>query len=108
MESFSDTIMLPNPQLGNLHEIDHMVRQYSATPPGRDKLGKFLLGEDYIMKLLPLVEMAENMQAIGELHRLSSIMKMLILLNDTQIIEYMVSDNAIMGVVAALECTYIP
>jgi protein phosphatase-4 regulatory subunit 3 len=38
------------------------------------------------------------------LHRLCNIMKTLILLNDTAIIEYVVTDDIVLGVVGALEC----
>ena len=51
-----------------------------------------------------MVEKAEASEELQDLHRLSGIMKMLILLNDTQIIELMVSDGVVLGVVGALEC----
>jgi len=99
-------IVLPEPQLGRLDEIECAIRSASATPAGRDALGKFIMSADvmYIMKLAPLVEMAEELHATLDLHRLCTIMKHLILLNDTQIIEFVVTDQAIMGVVGALEC----
>ena len=49
-------------------------------------------------------EMAEDLESASDLHRLCSIMKMLILLNDTSIIEYVVNDEIVLGVVGALEC----
>jgi protein phosphatase-4 regulatory subunit 3 len=39
-----------------------------------------------------------------DLHRLCNIMKSLILLNDNTIIETVVADQIILGVVGALEC----
>jgi len=98
--------VLPEPQLGRLDEIEHAIRAASSTPAGRDALGKFIMSSEvmYIMKLAPLVEMAEELHATPDLHRLCTIMKHLILLNDTQIIEFVVTDQAIMGVVGALEC----
>jgi protein phosphatase-4 regulatory subunit 3 len=82
--------MLPNPDLGNLHEIENHMRAANSTPGGREALAKFIFAEKYIPKLIPLVEMAEDLESVSDLHRLCSIMKMLILLNDSQIIEYIV------------------
>ena len=96
--------MLPSPELGNLTEIDQAMRVASSSPPGRDSLSKFVISHEYIRKLVPLVGIAEDLEALPELHRLSNIMKMLILLNDTQIIEVVVQDDMVLGVVGALEC----
>lgn len=99
-------IVLPEPQLGALEDIDHAIRAASTTPAGRDALSKFIMSAEvmYILKLGPLVEMAEELQATDDLHHLCAIVKHLILLNDTSIIEFVVTDQAIMGVVGALEC----
>ncbi|KAH7346947.1 component of IIS longevity pathway SMK-1-domain-containing protein [Pyrenochaeta sp. MPI-SDFR-AT-0127] len=96
-------ILLPNPDLGNLHEIENHMRAANSTPGGREALAKFILAQDYIPKLIPLVDMAEDLESVSDLHRLCSIMKMLILLNDTSIIEYVVTDSVVLGVVGALE-----
>ena len=99
-------VSLPEPQLGKLEEIDNIIRAAQQTPPGRDALIKFIMSpeQQYILKLAPLVEMAEDLESTNDLHKLCSIMKSLILLNDTSIIEFVVTDQAIMGVVGALEC----
>ena len=96
--------MLPPPELGNLPDVDNMMRAANNSPAGRDALAKFIVGADYITKLVPLVEVAEDLESLSDLHRLCNIMKMLILLNDTAIIEYVVTDDVILGVVGALEC----
>lgn len=96
--------MLPPPELGLLPDIENMMRAASSSPPGRDALAKFIVRMDYIAKLVPLVELAEDLESLSDLHRLCNIMKMLILLNDTSIIEYVVTDEVILGVVGALEC----
>jgi protein phosphatase-4 regulatory subunit 3 len=97
-------IMLPMPDLGNLPEIENMMRAAASTPNGREALAKFVLSREYIPKLIPLLEMAEDLESVTDLHRLCSIMKMLILLNDSSIIEYCVTDEVLLGVVGALEC----
>lgn len=75
----------------------------SATANGRDALAKAIMADDYIGKLIPLVEMAEDLESLPDLHRLCNIMKTIILLNDTSIIEHAVSDECVLGVVGALE-----
>ncbi|KAI9719629.1 MAG: hypothetical protein M1812_003400 [Candelaria pacifica] len=103
IDSFSNPVMLPTPDLGNLAEIEQMMRAASGTQPGRESLAKFIIGEEYIPKLIPLVSMAEDLESVSDLHRLCIIMKTLILLNDTAIIEYVVTDDIVLGVVGALE-----
>ena len=82
------------------------MRAANSTPGGREALAKFILAQKYIPMLIPLVDMAEDLESLSDLHRLCSIMKMLILLNDTSIIEYVVHDDIILGVVGALECRF--
>ncbi|KAK5127879.1 hypothetical protein LTR85_004996 [Meristemomyces frigidus] len=98
-------ITLPEPQLGRLDEVESAIRAASTTPAGRDALGKFIMSAEqmYILKLGPLVTQAEEQESTPDLHRLCTIMKHLILLNDSAIIEFAVTDEAIMGVVGALE-----
>jgi protein phosphatase-4 regulatory subunit 3 len=89
--------------LGNLKEIDEQMRNLGNTQGGRDALTKFIISDDYIAKLIPLVEMAEDLESLTDLHRLCNIMKTMILLNDTAIIEHAMTDEMILGVVGALE-----
>lgn len=104
MDGFPNPLVLPPAELKNLDDVEGAMRQAVSTQPGRDALSKFVIGEDYIRKLIPLVEMAEDLESIEDLHHLCNIMKMLILLNDNQIIEHVVSDGVVDGVVGALEC----
>ena len=98
------TVTLPSPELAALPEIENSMRMANSSPGGRDSLTKFVVSTDYISKLVPLVEMAEGMEDLQSLHRLCNIMKTLILLNDNAIIEFIVNDDIILGVVGALEC----
>ncbi|KOS37686.1 hypothetical protein ACN38_g11509 [Penicillium nordicum] len=97
------SIVLPAPELGNLPEIEQIVRSASMTQGGRDALSKYIIRDEYIAKLVPLVSMAEDLESLIDLHRLCNIMKSLILLNDNTIIETVVADHVILGVVGALE-----
>ena len=100
------SVVLPEPQLGRLEEVEEAIRVAASTPAGRDALSKFIMSPEqlYVLKLAPLVEMAEDLESTQDLHRLCAIVKLLILLNDTSIIEFCVTDQAINGVVGALEC----
>ena len=96
-------VSLPAAELGNLVEIESSMRLMTNTANGRDALSKAIMAEDYIGKLIPLVEMAEDLESLPDLHRLCNIMKAILLLNDTTIIEHAVSDECVLGVVGALE-----
>jgi protein phosphatase-4 regulatory subunit 3 len=96
-------IQLPAAELGNLPEIENNMRVMSSTPAGREAMAKSIVNTEYIDKLIPLVDMAEDLESLSDLHRLCNIMKSIILLNDTVIIEHAVSDDCVLGVVGALE-----
>ncbi|KAH6895790.1 component of IIS longevity pathway SMK-1-domain-containing protein [Thelonectria olida] len=96
-------IALPPAELGNLADIETNMRIMNSSANGRDALAKAIMAEDYIGRLIPLVEMAEDLESLPDLHRLCNIMKTIILLNDTSIIEHAVSDECVLGVVGALE-----
>ena len=107
METFSNPLVLPPAELKHLPDVERTIREVVSTPHGRDALSKLVIGEDYIQKLIPLVSMAEDLESLEDLHHLCNIMKMMILLNDSQIIEHVVTDDVVMGVVGALECTFL-
>ncbi|KAH6607213.1 hypothetical protein Trco_003526 [Trichoderma cornu-damae] len=96
-------VSLPTAELSNLEEIETSIRVMSSTATSREAITKFIVADDYIGKLIPLVEIAEDLESLPDLHRLCSIMKNILLLNDTSIIEHAVSDECLLGVVGALE-----
>lgn len=100
----SSMVQLPVPELGNLAEIEMMIRQSSGTVQGRDALARYIITEEWVAKLVPVLEVAEDLESLENLHRLCNIMKMVILLNDTVIMESIVSDEMVIGVVGILEC----
>ena len=97
-------LVLPPPDISNLEEIENAMRGVASSQQGRDALAKFVISEDYVRKLIPLVEIAEDLESIKDLHYLCNITKMIILLNDSQIIDHIVNEDVVMGVVGALEC----
>ena len=99
----STSFVLVPPELGNLDEIEQNIRAASSTQPGREALAKYLIREEYLSKLIPLVETAEDLESLPDLHRLCNIMKALILMNDNTVMEHIVTDDIILGAVGALE-----
>lgn len=89
--------------MANLTDIESQMRMMSSSVSGRDALTKYVIAENYIHKLIPIVSDAEDLESLADLHRLCNIMKVIILLNDTAIIEHAVSDACVIGVVGALE-----
>ncbi|KAF8463834.1 component of IIS longevity pathway SMK-1-domain-containing protein [Kalaharituber pfeilii] len=102
-DALVDSVMLPPPELRNLPDIENMIRQASTSSESRNSLGKFILSDDYIGKLIPLLQVAEDLESLPDLHRLCNVAKMIILLNDTVIIEHIVTDEVILGIVGMLE-----
>ncbi|RPA83157.1 DUF625-domain-containing protein [Ascobolus immersus RN42] len=102
-DSTLPTISLPDPDLGTLADVEIAIRNAGNTAQGRDALAKYIANEGFIGKLLPLLEVAEDLESLTDLHRLCNILKLIILLNDNIIIEYLVTDEAIMNVVGILE-----
>jgi protein phosphatase-4 regulatory subunit 3 len=100
----SQPIILTDPDLASLVEIDNLVRLANSTPTSRDNLARFVIAKDYIRKLVPLVEVAEDLESLPDLHKLCTIVRTLILLNDHTILDHVVTDELFMGVVGALEC----
>lgn len=100
-------MVLPPPELRNLSDIENMIRGAGGTQQGRETLSKMIIAENYLANLIPLVDLAEDFEDLPDLHRLCNIMKTLILYNDHAIIEYVVRDDIIFGVVGALECGYL-
>ncbi|KAI0404211.1 DUF625-domain-containing protein [Xylaria palmicola] len=96
-------ISLPEVSMANLADIESQMRIMSTSVNGRDALTKYVVAEGYIDKLIPIVSDAEDLESLADLHRLCNIMKIIILLNDTYIIEHAVSDPSVLGVVGALE-----
>ncbi|KAK2749820.1 Platinum sensitivity protein [Myotisia sp. PD_48] len=103
LDPVAEPVILPSPDMTNLAEIEQTIVSMSITQAGRDAIARLVIQENYLMKLLPLVSVAEDLEGLPDLHRLCNIMKALILLNDNTIIEQVVSDPVITAVVGAME-----
>ncbi|KAK9761065.1 Platinum sensitivity protein, partial [Basidiobolus ranarum] len=103
IDSANRAITLPSPELSNLTEIETIVKQVGRFVYGRDTLVNYVIQEKYIDKLLPLLDVCEDLDNIKDLYTLCSIIKGLLLLNENAIFEYIVQDDVILGVVGILE-----
>jgi len=103
LDNITTSFTLNPPELGNLEEVDQNIRGASLSQAGREALAKFLIKEEYLLTLIKLVEVAEDLESLPDLHRLCNIMKALILMNDNTVIEHLVTDDLVLGVVGALE-----
>ncbi|KAK9370679.1 component of IIS longevity pathway SMK-1-domain-containing protein [Lipomyces kononenkoae] len=93
----------PEPTLGVLHDIERSLTIASHTQFGRDSITRDVQDMDYIAKLIPLLSMAEDLESLPDLHALCRIMKLIILMNDNAILEQILLDDYIVGVVGILE-----
>ncbi|KAB8648454.1 hypothetical protein FH972_026112 [Carpinus fangiana] len=99
-------LQLPPAQLGNLDIIEDVIRRGTTTQQARETVLKLIFADNhnvYISQLTALVSVAEDLESLPDLHRLCNIMKTLILFNDSNIIEFVVRDDQILGFVGALE-----
>ncbi|KAG4304874.1 hypothetical protein PORY_001549 [Pneumocystis oryctolagi] len=99
----STPIFLPTPELSNLSEIEAIVSKASQTVSGKESLAKFVLNDNYILQLVSLFDICEDLETLNDLHLLCSIMKNIILINDAAIIEYILKDDIILSVAGILE-----
>ncbi|KAG2209143.1 hypothetical protein INT45_004552, partial [Circinella minor] len=82
-----ETAALPTPELSNLPEILNILNN-AKTLQDKDRLASFIVPENYIDKLLPIFESCEDLE---------------IFLNDNTIIEQIIRDETIIGVLGILE-----
>ncbi|CAG8455223.1 16622_t:CDS:10 [Funneliformis mosseae] len=101
-EPRSMAIMLPDPTLANLPEIERVVKRATRSIYEREKLASYVT-QEYVAKLLPLLETCEDLEQVQDLYRLCNIMKGFIMLQDNDIIRYMLRDDVILDVVGCLE-----
>lgn len=71
----SSPICLPVPELRNLAEIEALILKANQTVFGKESLAKFVLNENYIMQLVLLLDVCEDLEILNDLHLLCSIMK---------------------------------
>ncbi|KAJ1735493.1 Platinum sensitivity protein [Coemansia biformis] len=98
-----DDISLPPPSMGSLAEIEHIISEAGRSLYQRDRLVAFIMKGGYLKRLRELHETCEDLDATDELHTLYRIARHIILLNDSSILECIIRDENIIGVVGMLE-----
>ncbi|KAI9019970.1 component of IIS longevity pathway SMK-1-domain-containing protein [Phycomyces nitens] len=97
-----EVIFPPAPEISNLSKIASIVTS-AKTPKEKERLSAYIFNENYIDKLLPIFETCEDLESIDDLHTMFTIMKTIILLNDATIIDYIIRDEIVLGVMGMLE-----
>ncbi|ELW48299.1 Serine/threonine-protein phosphatase 4 regulatory subunit 3B [Tupaia chinensis] len=103
MPETSSIIELPNCELDSLEQIAELVTGSLASPVCRDNVALALEDHVYIKKLLQLLHTCENIENTEGLHYLYEIVRGILFLNKTALLEIMFSDECIMDVVGCLE-----
>ncbi|KAG0202668.1 Platinum sensitivity protein [Mortierella sp. GBA30] len=98
-----DVIALPDPDISNLAEIDSIIKDAQSGMHEKEKLAAFIILDNYIDKLFPVLETCEDLDSRSDLHLLHGIMLGIILLNDIAIIQYILKDDVITGCLGMLE-----
>nr|XP_019048585.1 hypothetical protein I302_02357 [Kwoniella bestiolae CBS 10118]OCF27515.1 hypothetical protein I302_02357 [Kwoniella bestiolae CBS 10118] len=87
----------------NTSEQEMFIRMQAKSPIGRERAVEHILNEDYIKHLITVLEQAEDLESLEDLHALCSLMQTIILFNDNGVFEYILQDDVFMGVMGMLE-----
>ncbi|WWD22828.1 hypothetical protein CI109_107322 [Kwoniella shandongensis] len=91
------------PTLANIKEQEMWLRMQAKSPIGRERAVEHIINEDYIKHLISVLEQAEDLESLEDLHALCSLMQTILLFNDNGIFEYILQDEIFMGVIGMLE-----
>ncbi|KDQ21121.1 hypothetical protein BOTBODRAFT_125070 [Botryobasidium botryosum FD-172 SS1] len=95
---------LPEPALGSVHEIDKAVKVIARNNPGRERTCEHIISVGYIRKLVDVLEQAEDLESLADLHSLFGLMHTILGMNDHSIYDHIVQDETLfLGVVGILE-----
>ncbi|KAK0520198.1 Platinum sensitivity protein [Tilletia horrida] len=95
---------LPEPKLATLSQIELKLKDAASKGQAvRDRVAEWLLRENYIKKLLPVFQDAEELEVLDSLHLLCTIIQSILMLNDNAIFEHILQDDVFLGVVGMLE-----
>mmetsp|Transcript_7995 Transcript_7995/g.29557 ORF Transcript_7995/g.29557 Transcript_7995/m.29557 type:complete len:842 (-) Transcript_7995:210-2735(-) len=92
---------LPAPEMGNLEAIAKLMSEVSAFQ--RDRYVALLLRDRYLERLLCNFQQCEDLEDLPSLHNLFRIVKNTFLLNDTNLMEILFSEEHVTGVLGILE-----
>ncbi|KAJ3283863.1 Platinum sensitivity protein [Rhizoclosmatium sp. JEL0117] len=96
-------INLPVPSMSTIKEIEEIMFAASKGAYGRGQLSRAIQQDNFIDKLVPLLEMCEDLESLEELYSLSHIVKMIVFLNDSKVYDYILKDEIFPFIVGTLE-----
>ncbi|EDL96033.1 rCG36340 [Rattus norvegicus] len=109
LETFADLLPIgnlfemPNCELNTLEHIADLFTFVDKTPNHRERMAMVLEKGSYIKKLLQLFNTCEKLKNMEALHFLNNIIKGILFLDDTRLLNIMFSDEFFMDVVGCLE-----
>eukprot|EP01133_Synstelium_polycarpum_P007783 gene7783-9132_t len=101
-EGDMEMIELPEPILANLEAIKDLVEP-SLTISTKEKIGNTISKDNYLKTLLDLFDELEKINDMSGLHLLFHIFRNLILFNDSNVLELLLSEDYLMRVMGVLE-----
>lgn len=93
----------PEPTIDNLPEVLELLATLAVFQFSRESLCAFLVGTDFIPKLAAVFTQAENDHLIAQLYNLCRIVKLLFGLNESKVIERLIADESVHGIIGSLE-----
>ncbi|KAG0298460.1 Platinum sensitivity protein, partial [Dissophora globulifera] len=94
---------LPNPDLSNLKDITDILKAARTDMMEKERLGTFIVLNNYIDKLFPVLETCEDLESLTDLYQLREIILAIIHLNEIAIIQYILKDGAFLHCMGMLE-----
>jgi protein phosphatase-4 regulatory subunit 3 len=94
-------VELPPAEMGRLEEIAHAL--VHVPPMQRERVAQQLMAPGYLRTLLDLFRQAEDLEDAPSLAALFQALRAAVLLNDTALLEELLREEHVMGVMGALE-----
>lgn len=94
---------LPQPRLGIIGEIERAIKALARTAVMKERICEYIQHEDYVKSLIEVMNGAEDLESLENLHALCSLMQTILMLNDHTMFEHVLDDDLFFGVVGMLE-----
>eukprot|EP00775_Hariotina_reticulata_P003204 gene3204-3481_t len=94
-------VELPAAEMGNLEEIAKVLAH--VPPMQRERVAQLLMGPGYLRKLLDLFRQCEDLEDLPSLQHMFRLMRSIIMLNDTQLLDELLKEEHVMDVMGCLE-----
>ncbi|KAI8816270.1 component of IIS longevity pathway SMK-1-domain-containing protein [Fimicolochytrium jonesii] len=94
---------LPDPTMGNVKELELAVCHAARFHSGRAELVKTMERTNFVPKLFPVFEQAEDLDDFETLHALANILRAILTVNEGSIYQYLLSDEVFKTTLGMLE-----